>query len=404
MGAYAVGVMKALFSGQSPATAYQPLEPHIFAGTSVGAFNAAFLVAQWDVCGPKAIENLEDVWRNTLSESSQTCGNGVFRLRGDPATFVNPWCFLPNPLRPLSQFAQDGAALSWDYLRRATNLVTSQTQPLLERLVELFNFSSFVSRAPLQQTLQDTIRFADIRTAQKALRIVATNWQKGSLQVFANAEMTDRIGPLAIAASSAIPGFFPPTEIEGEPFVDGGVLLNTPLKPAIDAGADILHVIYLDLDIRNIPLAHMSNTLETLYRMQTIEWAKALGNDIAAARRINHEVAMARWAAGAMDGLSQGLPPDLLGGIPRREVEQWLEGSRQYRPLTIYCYHPRDDLGGALGLIDFDRHRIQQIIERGFNDAVAFQPNICEVIQPPQFLLDALPQPNREKGDAQRIT
>jgi len=43
-GAFAVGIMKVLFAGRSPATEYQPLDANIFAGTSVGAFNAAVMV------------------------------------------------------------------------------------------------------------------------------------------------------------------------------------------------------------------------------------------------------------------------------------------------------------------------------------------------------------------------
>ena len=65
--------------------------------------------------------------------------------------------------------------------------------------------------------------------------------------------MSDYLGPRAILASAAIPGFFPPTEVGAQPFVDGGVVLNTPLLPAIDARADILHVIYMDPDVSNIP-------------------------------------------------------------------------------------------------------------------------------------------------------
>src|SRR4030095_16417708 len=80
-GAYEVGVMKALFAGLSPATNHEALAPDIFTGTSVGSYNAAFLVAQWDAYGPTAIANLERVWLDRLSDSAQRCGNGVFRIR-----------------------------------------------------------------------------------------------------------------------------------------------------------------------------------------------------------------------------------------------------------------------------------------------------------------------------------
>ncbi len=45
-GAFAIGIMKALYAGASPATNYQPLKADIFTGTSVGAFNAAVMVGQ----------------------------------------------------------------------------------------------------------------------------------------------------------------------------------------------------------------------------------------------------------------------------------------------------------------------------------------------------------------------
>lgn len=41
----------------------------------------------------------------------------------------------------------------------------------------------------------------------------------------------------AILASSALPGLFPPVTISGRTFVDGGVMNNTPISQAIEAGA-----------------------------------------------------------------------------------------------------------------------------------------------------------------------
>ena len=54
-GAYAVGVMKALFNGESPSTknkeagpeaAPERLNPDIFTGTSVGSFNATYMASK----------------------------------------------------------------------------------------------------------------------------------------------------------------------------------------------------------------------------------------------------------------------------------------------------------------------------------------------------------------------
>lgn len=43
----------------------------------------------------------------------------------------------------------------------------------------------------------------------------------------------------------------------------------------------------------------------------------------------------------------------------------------RYRPLTIHRYHPADELGGALGILDLARGRIEELIRRGEQDADA---------------------------------
>jgi predicted acylesterase/phospholipase RssA len=252
-------------------------------------------------------------------------------------------------------------------------------------VIELFNFASLLSSEPMTQMLHETIRFTDIRRAEKVLRIAATNWETGDLKVFTNRDMTDQLGLLTILASSAIPGFFPPVEVGSQAFVDGGVLMNTPMQPAIDAGADTLHVIYLDPEVKNIPLASLENTLETMYRVQTIAWAQALNNEIRAVRHINRELAYARLIADTLGILQQRAPDEnLFKGIPVGDIEQYLQESLnpKYKELTVHRYHPRDDLGGALGVLNFDRERIRRLIERGFNDAVDYDSDAYEIILP----------------------
>ena len=42
-----------------------------------------------------------------------------------------------------------------------------------------------------------------------------------------------------------------------------------------------------------------------------------------------------------------------------------------HRQIEIHLYHPREDCGGALGMLDFGRQRIVQLAEQGFRDAAA---------------------------------
>src|SRR5262245_21425202 len=229
--------MKELFNGKAFFIG-GPVEPDIFTGTSIGAFNAALLVSQWDEYGTAAIATLENVWRETMADRLERTGNGGYRFRLNPFDFLNPRNYVPNLLHPMLQLAEDGLYVSWEALRRFVGLVQS-TAPLAERVLELFDLTAIVSREPLEQTVHETIQLENIRRSQKTLIIAATNWDSGELKLYRNSDMSETLGPRAILASAAIPGFYPPTEVGAQPFVDGGVVLNTPLLPAIDDGADV---------------------------------------------------------------------------------------------------------------------------------------------------------------------
>jgi predicted acylesterase/phospholipase RssA len=364
-GAYEVGVMKALFSGKAPFT-IEPVEPEIFTGTSIGAFNAALLVSQWDEYGSAAIADLERVWREVLSDRLERTGNGGYRFRLNPFDFLNPRNYLPNPFQPMLQLAEDSLYIGWEGLQRFVGLVQS-TAPLAERLLQLFDLTAIVSREPLEQTVHETIQLENIRRSQKTLIIAATNWNSGELKLYRNNDMTEKLGPRAILASAAIPGFYPPTEVGAQPFVDGGVVLNTPLVPAIEAGADILHVIYMDPDVSNIPQVDLGSTLQTMYRMQVIGWARLIN------REIDHDQTLNRAARilGQLDPqVTKRIEDFFFTRDPESKFAHRLRRPSGRREVTIHRYHPYENFGGLLGFLNTDRDRIARLIDQGFNDAV----------------------------------
>jgi len=89
-GAYEVGVLKGFCSGQSHATGQASLDPDIFAGTSIGSFNAAFLVSNWDTYRQAAVTNLETIWLDRLGRNEQTGSNGGYRFLAKPLEFLGP--------------------------------------------------------------------------------------------------------------------------------------------------------------------------------------------------------------------------------------------------------------------------------------------------------------------------
>jgi NTE family protein len=78
---------------------------------------------------------------------------------------------------------------------------------------------------------------AHFEDAQVPLGVIATVLESGDQKIFTSGEI---LRPLL--ASAAMPGIFPPVEIDGELFTDGGVANNVPVQPAIDMGAKTIYV------------------------------------------------------------------------------------------------------------------------------------------------------------------
>jgi predicted acylesterase/phospholipase RssA len=355
-GAYEVGVLKALLGAGE-----RPLDPEVITGTSIGSFNATFLVSQWDAYGRAAITNLEQTWLERLASTRSIAQASIIRVRGNPLDLLIPSAYNPNPLRPFTRLAGDGFYFFFEALRRASYLATGP-ESLPTRLANQLDVSVLIATEPWEEIIR-SIDFAAVRRSSRLLRIAATNYQSGELKIFRNEDMTDDMGPLGVKASSAIPGLLPPVMIGSEPHVDGGVVMNTPLNLAIQARPgepkpNELHIVYLDPEVRQIPLAALNSTIDTSYRQQLIAWAKTVNENIDATRRINQSLR-------ALDRLRRD---PAASGIDFDSLEKELHTAR-LRPLVIHRYHPRDDLaGGALGLLAFQRDHIEHLIARGFED------------------------------------
>src|SRR5205085_4126523 len=180
--------------------------------------------------------------------------------------------------------------------------------------------------------------------------------------------------------SAAIPGIFPSVEIGGDIYIDGGVVMNTPLKCALQAGATTLYVIYMDPDVQNIPMRRIMNTIDTIDRVFTIALATKINEDIDTAAWINEGLAVIEKLGGG------GVAPsdaDMVAFIRvASQIEQRLRSGSPYVPLTIHRFHPHDDLGGTLGMLNFREQPIADLIERGYRDAVAHECSQSDCIFP----------------------
>jgi predicted acylesterase/phospholipase RssA len=225
----------------------------------------------------------------------------------------------------------------------------------------------FIDRSPLANVLESFLRPAAVSASSKILRIAVTEWTSGELRIFGNHDMTDEAAVIIVLASTAIPGFFPPVELGGEVYVDGGVTMDTPLLPAIQAGARVIHAIYLDPEVANIPVETIRTTFGAFDRTLTIGRARAINLDMDTARRVNQ----------GLDLLERFRTGSAAETVQSRAV---VEAARAtgfassdggpYKKIEIHRYHPRGDIGGIAGVLNADHERVRGQIEKGFADAV----------------------------------
>jgi predicted acylesterase/phospholipase RssA len=270
----------------------------------------------------------------------------------------------------LLETAGDAAFWAQYALQRAPyvlNAVIGAQDPVVEAL-KTANFAALFSEAPFIALVQDTIDPGRLAKSPKDLAVTATDWANGEPRVFHKADITGPYGVGAILASAAIPGIFPPVYLEGIPFVDGGLAMNTPFKPAIDAGSDVLHVVYVDPLTVEIPISELPTSLDTLYRTYAILVANNMNNDLLIAGLVNEDLETAERLGflrrdSRLRSLGQGLRRI-------RRVIEHVEAGEPYRPLTIHRYRPQKPLGSADALLNFSALHIHDVMSRGYADAL----------------------------------
>ena len=88
-----------------------------------------------------------------------------------------------------------------------------------------------VDPSKLRRVIETNLLYSRLEDAQIPLHIMATNQQGIGIRL-SNGPAVD-----AILASTAIPGVFPPVNVNGEALMDGAIAANTPVRLASELGA-----------------------------------------------------------------------------------------------------------------------------------------------------------------------
>ena len=186
-------------------------------------------------------------------------GRGAYHI--GVLAFLERHDWTPDIVVGTSIGAVNGAALAsghnshslwalWQRLR--TKDVQNQNWSILEPS----EWDHLLDTAPLRETLirEKWLDLERINAAEPRihLRITAIETDSGRLRVFGNSAdlfpgRTEHIELTVdhIIASCSIPVVYPPTTLQGVRYWDGGTVANTPLGPAIDAGAEDIIVVIM---------------------------------------------------------------------------------------------------------------------------------------------------------------
>jgi NTE family protein len=167
---------------------------------------------------------------------------------------------------------------------------------------------SFYDTAPLKETLESLVDFDRINSRETRLSVGAVNIKTGNFAYFDN--MNEKIRPEHIMASGALPPGFPPVEIDGEWYWDGGIVSNSPLQYVLDEDpATDLLIFQVDLFSARGELP--KTVLEAAEREKDIRFSSRTRYNTDMQLRLHQ-------ARVALRNLLSKLPPELseLDGVP----------------------------------------------------------------------------------------
>ena len=194
----------------------------VYVGVSAGAFIAACLA-------------------NQLTPAQMA--RAIVKSEPGEHPFV-PHTFLTPALREL---ARRGARVPrlfaealWEYARHPGDHTLGEALTRLARALPVGIFDNEPIRAYLEQIYTIKNRSDDFRRLPRKLVIVAADLESGQPVRFGEEPFAHVPISRAVQASSALPGLYPPVEIDGRHYVDGVLLKTLHASVALEAGARLV--------------------------------------------------------------------------------------------------------------------------------------------------------------------
>jgi NTE family protein len=321
LGSYQAGVYEALASSE--------YLPDWVAGISIGAINAAIIAGN---APENRLKRLRSFWDEVTAHTSlwpcALAGSwAVWQQRTGALTalmFGQPGLFTPRTW--LDWFAPGNLVSYYD---------TSVLKGTLERLVDFNRINNA----------------GDVR-----LSIGAVNVRTGQFSYFDSANMTIR--PEHVMASGALPPGFPPIEIDGEHYWDGGLFSNTPLEYVLDYSPRRSRLTF-QVDVFHAQGRLPTNLDEVSEREKDIRYSSRT-QICSSAFRAKHDVRH------AINELYKLLPPDLASTEQAKRLYE--HGCVTEMDIVQLVYRPAEPQGASKDY-DFSRSSMQRLWQEGASAA-----------------------------------
>ena len=215
LGAYQAGAYEALCEAGHT--------PNWVAGISIGSVNAAIIAGNPP---EKRAERLREFWDRVSSW-----------LLGRP---------LANDDNSRRIFNETSAALA------AASGVPGFFEPRVPPAVLMPQGTpeaiSVYDTSPLRATLLELVDFDLLNSGLVRVSLGAVQVKTGNMKYFDTAR-GQTVGPEHVMASGALPPGFPPIEIDGQPYWDGGLVSNTPLQFVLEKSGPREDMVIFQIDL-----------------------------------------------------------------------------------------------------------------------------------------------------------
>jgi len=310
------------------------------AGVSIGAVNAALIAGS-----PKGsrLETLEKFWAEVSTD---------------------PFCTACLQAMPRAFAEAEDVRTALNHISATTALIAGVTSLYTPRIPPPWlmprgglEATSFYDAKPLRDALERFVDFDRINAGPARFSVGAVNIGTGNFVYFDAKD--SRIRAEHILASAALPPTFPPVEIDGEFYWDGGLVSNTPLQWVVDSEPHRDTLVF-QVDLWNTRGQRPSDLAEVATRQKEIQYASRTRASTDAFRRLQ------RLRNSAADVLAE-LPEEMRRLPAMKRLAQEVE--RKVFRIVHLIYHSQPHQGSTKDF-EFSKLNVEEHWRTGYNDAV----------------------------------